>query len=424
MISLKQVFYVKIGNHTSGSKISYKVYFGSVEPHFYFAAYIVPSADTFDMFFTPQINNILDNGVIDLNDNSVNSIKGIAYGEDISLSLSNPYLDGYGRIVDVEMRIVDKPVATQASSVTPLDLEAAGAVAKESIQPIVDIGLYTLSNVALIEVEAKLANILQSSVGVNQDTVVPTIIRSVLMVKKIFIDNLPEGLSEAQQDKFYMLYMRLLNVSPGSGDTAHVFAEGMLFARMVQGEDIDLTTIPYEILFRLFVDWTKNHHSEYVNLLKKASANIEHSESVAINMSTMEDIAKVYELLNKTQAFVYLRNIRFTNIDTGDFADFPMDNEYYKNYIKNTDQCIEQKGIPSSNGVVLIQYGYGTGCDEFIGLFSEDVNGSKRGLRRDDKLIDDEFVTSRTWQWETEKTVKTEGQIDSSGNITVEFTGV
>jgi hypothetical protein len=415
---------MKIGNHTSNSKVSYKVYFGSVEPNFYFAAYIVPSEDTYDMFFIPKVNNILDNGVIDFNDNSANSIKGIQYGEAVELSLSNPSLDGYGRMVNVTLSIDSKPVATQSSSTTPLNIEAAGAIARETIKPIVDIGLYTLANVALIEVEAKLENILQSSVGVNQDTVVPTIIRSILVIRKIFIDNLPSGLTDEQKDKFYTLYMRLLNISPVTSDTPGVFAEAILFARMIKEENIDMFTIPYEILFRLFVDWTKSHHSESVNLLKKASANIEHSESISINMSTMEDTSKVYELLNKTQAFVYLRNIRFINADTGDFEDFPMDNEYYKNYIKSTDESIEQKGIPSSNGVVIIQYGYGTGCDDFIGLFSEDVNGSKRGLRRDDRMIGYRLTTSRTWEWETDKIVKSEGQIDSSGNITVEFTGV
>ena len=424
MISLKPVFYSKIGNHSDKIGIVYKYYLGSVDPHFYFAIYLVPNDDTFDIFYIPQVNNILDNGAIDLSDNNPNSIRNIKYGEAITIALTNPYLDGFGRIIDVNFSINDKPVAINMNIVSQVNLGAARNEAHKKIKPLQDIGLYTLSNIILIEVESKINNIIESSVGVKQENVVPTIIKSILSVKKNFMDSLPKNMNSDMTEKIYSLYLRALNIAPSGDSIPVIFSDAIRFARVLDDLDIDILSVPYQILFRLMTEWMKSKHSEYITLLKKASLAVVHSESISINMSTMEDVSKVYELLNKTQAFVYLTNIRFTNDDTGDFADFPLDNEYFKNYIKTSDDCVEAKGIPSSNGIVLIQYGYGTGCDDFIGLFSTDNSGEKRGLRRDDKMIGDSYVVARTWQWKTDKIVKVKDEIDSSGNITVEFTGV
>jgi len=424
MISLKPVFYSKVGNHTNSQSITYKYYFGSIDPHFYFAVYMVPSKDTYDMFFIPQINNIANNGVVEIGENRANAKYGISYGEEVSLLLTNQFLDGFGRMVEIQLSIPEKPVAINEEAIDFADLESARVEARAEVAPIIQIGLHTLANIIMIEVEAKLNNIMESSVGVNQDNVIPTIIKGVLAIKATFVDALPSEMTEPQKEKMHMLYNRALNVAPHSNRVTVVYSDAILFARMIASEGIDMSTIPYEILFRLMSDWMKTKHSEHVALLKKASLNIEHSEDISINMSTMEDVSKVYELLNKTQSFVYLRNIKFTNTDTGASIDFPMDNEYYKNYIKSTDQCIESKGIPSSNGTVLLQYGYGVGCDEFIGLFATDNNGYKYGLRRDDKLVGDTYLVARTWQWEMDKVVKTENEIDSSGNITIQFTGV
>lgn len=424
MISLKPVFYSKVGNHTDGQGLVYKYYLGSVDPHFYFSGYIVPNKNTFDFFYIPQVNNILNNGIVDMSVDSANAIRNVVYGEEVQIVLANPHLNGYGRVINVKFSIDEAPVAVNSTSVDFADFEKAIKDAKIEIEPITDIKLYTLSNIMLIEVEAKLNNILESSVGVNQDNVVPTIIGNILSVKSTFVNNLPDELSDTVKEKLYDLYIRSLNVAPHSSRVTIMFADTILFARMIVEREINIMSVPYEVLFRLMSDWTRGKHAEHVSLLKKASLAVSHFETIEINMSTVEDADKVYELFNKTQAFVYLTNIKFTNMDTGDYENFPMDNEYYRNYIKSTDNCIESKGIPSSNGTVLLQYGYGIGCDEFIGIFSTDNNGVKRGLRRDNKMVEDAYVVARTWQWKTNITVKIEGEIDSSGNISVEFTGV
>jgi len=424
MIQLKKVMYFKIGNNTEGNTLAYKIYFGSVVPHFYFAAYIVPREESFDLFFVPQVNNLLDNGIVDMSDTAVNAVRGIAYGEEILLSLTNPHLDGYGRVIDVSLSLNERPVAVNSNSVAFTDIDAARATAREAIQPLMDIGLHVLANVVLIEVESKMQNIMQSSVGVSQDHVIPTIIKGILSHNKSFEDVLPSEMSQVEKDKTTKMFFRTLNVSPNSDEIPEIFADGILFARMLVEKSILIDTIPYEVLYRLMADWMVSKHSEQVSLLKKAYLAVVHTESISINMSTMEDVAKVYELLNKTQAFVYLTSIKIINNETSEEIVFPMDNEYYKNYIKTSPDCIEVKGIPSSNGTVLLQYGYGTGCDEFIGIFATTAGGLNYGLRRDDKMIGDEYLIARTWQWGLDKVVKSEGQIDSSGNITVEFTGV
>ena len=424
MILLKPVFYSKIGNHSDYLGMLYKYYLGSIDPHFYFAIYLVPNADTFDIFYVPQVNNILDNGVIDLSDNNPNSIRNIKYGETVTITLTNPYLDGFGRMIDVSFSIDDKPVAININSVSQVDLDAARNEARKKIKPLQDIGLYTLSNVLLIEVESKLSNIMQLSVGVIQEKAISTIINSVLSVKNIFMENLPKNMDSKTAERMYLLYLRALNVAPTEKYIPVIFSDAIQFARIIDKMKLNIFNIPYEILFRLMTDWMKSKHSEYITLLKKASLAVVHSESISINMSTMEDTSKVYELLNKIQNFVYLTNIRFTNDNTGESVDFPLENEYFENYVKTSNDCVEVKGIPSSNGVVLIQYGYGTQCDNFIGLFSIDNSGTRRGLRRDNKIIDNKYVIARTWQWGTDKTVKVKNEIDSSGNITVKFTGV
>jgi len=424
MINMKEVFYSKIGNHSMGREIVYKVYFGSIDPQFYFAAYVIPRGESYDMFYIPQVNNIADNGIIDMSEDSSTSRMNIQYGEPVEILLTNPFVEGRGSIVSVSVSIDESPVAVNTSSLTQFNLDDARAITREAIQPLIDAKMYLLANIAMIEVETKLRNILESSVGVNQDTAIPTILRSVLAVKKIFIDNLPDGMPEEDEEMFYMLYVRMLNVSPDSNNIPSIFAKGILFANMMYSEGMTAHLIPYEILFRLMIDWSKEYRPEYVYLLKQASDNIEIKRTISVNLSTMEDQSKVYELLNKTQEFVYLTNIRFTNMDNGEYKDFRINNEYFENYIKTTDRCIEQKGIPSEDGTITIQYGYGTDCDSFIGLTSTDNQNVKRGVRRDDKIIDNEFKTARTWQWVNDEIIQIEGDVTTAGTIAVEFTGV
>jgi hypothetical protein len=400
------------------------MYFGSIDPHFYFSAYIIPREDDFDMYYIPQVGNIEDNSIINMSPDNPNSKIGVSYGEDVSITLTNPMIEGFGTLIDIELSITESPIAVNTNIVSTLDIVTARDRAKELVAPLDEISLFELSNIVKIEVESKVNNILSSSVGVSQDSVVATIIYGILVIKKIFIGALPSELSDDVKDMLYLVYGRMLNVTPYVDASTVIFSDMVLFGRMIHEENINIMTIPFEILYRITEDWVKNKHAEQVSLLRTASLQVVINQTIEINMSSMEDTPKVYEALNKTQAFVYLTNIRFTNDDTLDFIDFPLENEYYRNYVKQGTDCVEVKGIPSSNGRVVIQYGYGSGCDKFIGLTSVDLDGHKRGVRRDDKIVDNEFVPVRTWNWITEEAVKIDNEVDTTHNITVTFTGV
>ena len=424
MIQLKPVFHSKIGNNRDTNKIIYKYYFGSIEPHFYFVAYIFAYEDTYDIFYIPQVGNIHNTGIVEFGDNKKNAKYGVEYGEQIEIILTNKILDGYGEFVVTSLSLNEVPVAINSSNFNQSVLDEAIKTTDREISYLKDISLYTLANIIAIEVESKLDNIMTSSAGIKQKNAVNTIIKNTLSVKKMFTDNLPKTMTIAEKDFFYKLYMRVLNIAPYTNSSTAIFADSILFSRLMKKDNIDLSKIPYLILFNLMIDWMINKHNEQLRLIKKAALNVIHKETISLNMSTMEDDKKVYELLQKTQDFIYLKKVVFTNEETKEKVEYPLDNEYYKNYIKSTNKCIEEKGLQSTNGVFYIQYGYGKSCDGFVGLYARNTDGKEYGLRRDDKLVDNSYVTSRTYAWENKKVIKTEGIIDSSNNISVDLIGV
>ncbi|RLF44233.1 MAG: hypothetical protein DRN17_04830 [Thermoplasmata archaeon] len=420
MIQLRQVFYHKIGTHKDTDKTIYKYFFASIDPHFYFAAYVIPYEDSFKITFDPFIGNIANDGVIEFSD----EMSEYAYGEEVRTLVSNQYLAGYSDIATLIFAIEERPVIVNSSSINFPDIEESRTYSRDLVKPLDDIGLHTLANTLKIEVEAKLSAVMSSALGVDQNNAVDAIVKSVLVSKNIFIQSLPEDMNVNQKEYTFDMFSRIYNTSPVTSNIVDIFADGILFGIMTNNENILLETIPYEIRFRLSTNWMKTKSDDAVDQFKVAAAGVIKTETLELNMSTMEDLNKLYEVIQKTQSFVYLTEMSITRDSDNETIIFPIENEYHRNYAKTSERCEETKGIPSTNGQILIQYGYGQNCDSFVAIKTLDNTGWVRGFSRDDRIIEDDYITARTWKWEAEEIVKYGAEIDNTESVTIIFKGV
>jgi hypothetical protein len=424
MITMKPVFYHKVGMTKDSDKVVFKYIFGSADPHFYFAAYIVPSKESYDIFYVPYADNFYDNNIINMEDDAINKVIGVEYGENVDIMLSNNKVAGFGKLMNVSVHIDDKPTSVNVDEITSPDIPAAHDFIKNEILAIDSIGLYELRNIVAIEVESKLRNILGATLGVEQEPAIRSIMKSIFMTKSIFYRSIPTDLPDQRKDLLYTAFSRLSSIDPNSSNIADVFAVSIEFARVVNENGISIESVPYNVFFRLMSGWTKDKNYEHISLLETAAAGLVKTEEITLNMSTMEDMNSVYAILAKTQSFVYLTSVSIENVETGEVYSCSTDNVFFQNFIKNTQECIEVKGIPSSNGTVFIQYGYGSSCDPFVGLYAISSEGRKYGLKREDKIVGESFEISRIWDWEGEHIEKSGGEIDDSHSIRVTFTGV
>jgi len=423
MFQIKPVFYHKVGNPHVSKKIVYKYYFGSVDPHFYFSAYVVPFEETYSIFFNPVIDNIVSSDVIDMTDSAANAVRNIAYGDTVELRLSNDTVAGVGEIVHVAFSIDEPPSIPNMFYVSDIDKDAILAIAKEHKEPIDEIGLYGLSNVLLVETEAKLMALEARGIGSKPDGFVRMVFEGVLKQKPVLRKYLSFD-SESTFDTLYSLYMKMFSISPSSVLPSRIFSDIVEFSRIVNKNGISLNNIPYDVMFRIFDSWATSKHTSYVNELIVASENTEKSEVVTINMSNMEDTAKVVEIIEKSQSFVYIKRVEIKDTGTGETVTFNVGAEYYKNYVKSTSDCIERKGIPAAEGVLFFLYGYGAGCDSFGSIYGETPDGRKYGYDRNDEVIGNEYITTRSRSWGFDRDISYGNVITNAPSIEVTLIGV
>jgi hypothetical protein len=420
MINLKQVLYHKIGNHLNTQDVIFKVYLASIDPHFYFSVYIVPFKDTFKMSYSPEVDNINDNGVIEFSDDA----REYAYGENIEIIVANDQIDGYGDILKLSFSIDSKPIAVNSDSMSFPDFLESRQYTKDKVSALQEIGLHTLYNTVQIEVEAKLYSVMGAYRGVNQNNAIDSIVKNILVTKKIFISSLPEGMSSHLKEYVYDMFSRIYNTSPVSHNIVNIFTDGVMFGRMIHAEQIDISVIPYGIRYVLSHRWMRYQSRDAVQKLKTAAAGVVKTETFSLNISTSEDTSTLYEVIQKTQNFVYINKITLTNDNSGETKVFNIDNELSENYSKMSDSCDEIRGIPSTDGTVLIQYSYGSGCDNFIGIKTIDNAGDVRGISREDNITETGYEATRIWKWRQDEIIKRGTEVDDTESITFEFTGV
>jgi hypothetical protein len=421
MINMTPAFYNKIGTPRGGNRAVFRYIFASTEPHCYFSAYIIPAADTFDMYYTPYIDNLYSNDIINMGDSATNKVIGVPYGDSVELTVSNSQVEGYGKLMNISVTIPDRPACVNIQEVLSPDVFMAKKLVDIEVAAIEGIGLYALKNIIGIEVESKLHNIMNSGVGVQQVSAVRSIINSILVAESIFYNEIPAGIPPHRQELLHLLYMRLYSADPKSANIADIFAGIVEFARVVDGEEIAIENIPYSILFRLVSGWVRDKSEWFIRLLKTAAANIEKTEELTLSISTMDSLTLVHEALSLPQSFVYLTSITIENVSTGETLSFSVDNVFFENFTKSRESCLETKGIMATEGVVCVQYGYGLSCDSFIGIYAKTRDGKKYGIAKTENLTGGVY---RTMDWGDEHIEVPDNEPNNTQSLRFAFKGV
>ena len=421
-LTTEVAFYHKVGTISDG-RVVFKYFMASITPHFYFVVYVVPYENIVDIFYTPKLDNLDSFAVVPLFDSSYGEIRDLAYGDTATIILSNEKILGMAEVVEVDISIALKPVVVNDIPASPLDLALARQFAKESADVLESIQLYTLANQLMIIVESKVKSLVDSSAGIDIEGATYSIIQQLLTDKDTFYKSLPLLMLPDQKEIMYELLNTVVNLSPYNTSVVLMFSNIISFSISLYDAEISFENIPYNVFYRLAYNILSSGNTDSVSDIGIASEAVGISTSININMATMEESGKVYELLNITQSFVYLTGIEFKNIESGDTKTISLDNIDPDLLTKKKEICVEARSIQAQSKQVTLQYGYGTGCDLFVGMVFSDSSG-KYGITREDKLLDGDSETSRLWSWGENSLEMFGNEIDSSNNIEVTFTGV
>ncbi len=419
--STKVAFYHKVGT-ISDNKVMFKYFLASLDPHFYFVVYVVPYEDTLDIFYTPKIDNLDSFSVIPLFEDFYGSVQGVEYGEVLTITLTNEKIHGVSEVVELDISIPDRPMIINDVLATELDMEKARQSAISSVTILKEANLHTLSNQLMITVESKVGVIVDASAGVNIEGATHSIIRQVLLDKSVLYKSLPTDMGIEKKEMLHRIFNTIVALSPYSTSIAVMFSDIVSFARAMHDSSASFELVPYPAMYRLTYKILSTGSDDAEVDLIKASLAIEKITNINLNMSTMEETSKVYELINTVQSFIYLTKIEFLNVETGDKKTIILDNSDPDILSKKKDACSETRSIQAQGKQVSIQYGYGSGCDPFVGMLFTDEFGSF-GIIREDKLLDGDNYTSRKWVWGDESLEMFGNEINSSNNIKVTFTG-
>ncbi len=422
-LSTEVAFYHKIGT-VAEDKTVFKYFLASMLPHFYFVVYVVPYENTVDIFYIPKIDNMDSFSVVPLFDDSLyGSVHNVGYGQTTTITLSNEKIHGLPEVVEVGISIPFKPVIVNNMPVTEVDMDEARQIASESASILSDARLYTLANQLMITVESKIGVLVDASTGVDIEGATYSIIQQLLLDKSVLYTSLPAGMTTEKKDILHRMLNTMINLSPYSTNISVIFSDIISFARLMNDSEISFETIPYHVLYRLTYKTLSEDSNDAKNDIVSAALAVEKSIIIGINMSTMEESAKVYGLINAIQSFVYLTEIKFLNVETGDIKAVSFDYLDSDILVKKKSVCIESRSAQAQSKKVTLQYGYGSGCDLFIGMIFVDEFGSF-GIVKEEKLLDGDKTTSRKWIWGDESSEMFGSEINSSNNIEVTFKGV
>ena len=421
-LSTEIAFYHKVGS-ISDEKTVFKYFLSSTSPHFYFVVYVVPYENIVDIFYIPKVDNVDSFSVVPLFDSLYGEVKGLEYGETATIVLANEKISGMAEVVEVEISIPLKPIVRNDILASPLDLALARQTAREAADILELANLYTLSNQLMIIVESKVKALVDSSSGVNIEAATYSIIQQLLLDKSVLYNSLPSEMITEQKEVIHRLLNTVINLSPYSTDIVVMFSDIVTFSTAMYDGLITFEDIPYNVFYRLAYSVLVSESTDSVADIGVAAGVAVKEVSIGLNMVTMEEESKVYEFLNATQGFVYLTSISFRNIESGDIKTITLNNIDPDLLTRKKDICVEARSIQSQDKQVTIQYGYGSGCDLFIGILFKDSFGSY-GITREDKLLDGDTETSRLWSWGESSLEMFGNEIDSSNNIEITFTGV
>ena len=422
VLTSEVAFYHKIGT-ISDNKHVFKYFMASLSPHFYFVIYVVPYVDHVDIFYIPKVDNLDSFAIVPLFDSSYGSVENLAYGDTVTIALANEKIHGMAEVIEVDVRVPDKPIVLNDLPASFMDMELSRQIASSAIAELERINLFTLANQVGIFVGSKMQVLYDATPGIDIEAATYSIIQQLISDKFTFYSSLPYEMIDERKAIMYRMMNIMMNVSPYSIDIVSIFTDIISFARSLHDGNILFETIPYKVFYRLSYNALSSGSTDSVTDIGVAALAATKSQTVGINMATMEEQSKVYEFINITQAFVYLTSIEFKNIESGDIKVMVLDNESPDVLTRRKDICIEARSIQADGIKVTIQYGYGAGCDYFIGVLFEDEFGNY-GITREDKLLDGDAETARKWEWGENSLEMFGNEIDSSNNIEVTFTGV
>lgn len=495
MINMNYVLSTKVGNFFKGDDLVYKCYFASLEPHFYFVAYVIPKTDSYDIFFAPEVNNYDNTNVVKISRDSRDSRLDVAYGDKVEINLSNDPLSGESSVIKVSLGLDVPPISVNLAAPVAIDIEEARALTEELVEPLHKAELHSIANLVKIEVEVKLQNIAMSSVGIDIERIVNVVAKNTLSNPVIFEmasspiyaegskydirrrayiseryyannslqrqyaqgDPLASHLSGtevvgggywyhywitlpddfwrnvfAAYEKEYVelmisnrsLYVRAATLSPSSDSVVDVFVAAVKLSKELERRGISMLVEHTTITSYLVSEWLKYGHNDQMNMIETVFTGEEITREIQLNASSMEDSNVVYQVISKIQDFVYLKSVTFKNLETEEEKVFPLEYEFYGNITRSTDDYLQIKGMLSEEGSIVIQYGYATGQDSFVGIFATANNGDRFGLRKDEKIVNDVLQDVYSWHWKEDSVESISSSIDSSNNVLVTFTGV
>jgi len=423
MITLKPVFFGTIPRKSSNESLIYRYIFASADPVVYFVAYGIPSDNHIELFFTQEFNNLYNESSICLDDKSKYGYIKLEYGVPGTISVKNNYLVGFSEIVEVNIVVKEKPVLSETTNYSGVQLNDAIEFAKKELKPLYDNNLFVVVNLILVSIEVTLDSILKNIPNPNVESVVRYIINANLTNSY----NLFRALDISQNSETWKTLKRLFsvscNVSPVNSTSAENFVKIVEFSKKIRTNNISIENIPYIVLIRLFARWSEFQNDFELNRIKIASENIIKTEQISFDMSSMEDSSTVYELISLFQKFIYIKKIDLKHED-GRVVTVEFDNQLWIDFTRESNDCHETKILNAKNGNFGVQYGYGNNCDYYAGIFYEALPGKKYGYKREDKVIDGKIGIERTFRWEEETVVSSGDSIPISPLLTVEVTGV
>lgn len=418
MIFLKTAYFNKVGKVESHGMI-YRYIFASADPHMYFSAHIIPHETTYDLYAIPTTNNLDNSSAIKLDDNNNYSRKGIAYGEMISVILGNDDLEGMSDYVEVMIQLTERPIAIDGET-GDYDLSMH---MDNLIMPLIDAGLFKLSNIVATEVTSNMT-VIKSHADIDPDRAVESFVFNILISKSVFMEYLPEGLPISKEDA-YTLYSKILYGNAYTENISIVFADMINFFKIVVEKSINLNNIPTEILSTLVSKWSKDHSEQYIDKLIQASLLAPVVMTVELNPVTISNQTKLFQVLGEIQSFVYMNKLEVL-VDDVRVELIEFDPKYFELLYRTEDSCRVEKGIEIDRGVnFIITYGYGQGCDEFVGMNLEDIeNTLYYGINKKDTLVENRVEYAVVYQNGTESVAMLDGNLDSNLNVKFVLHGV
>jgi len=418
-LSLKPVFFHKIGHFKEGSTLTYKVFFASTDPLFYFVAYVEPTDTEYSINFAPMLPNTDNFSVVELGDSS----RTYKFGEEFETVVANRLLEGFGDYVTITLSI-EKPFvfSNSAPGIAPTG-EHISEYTRTLLKPLYKIGLFQLASSIAIGTQARMTTMLSLANGFDFKKAIEVSVTDLLIVKKNLSDAIDKTLPSKEQEWIKSFFLKILNASPYTSSVAQIFCDIVSLSRMMAEKEIRLSDVPYQIAVSLVLDWIKKPSRERENKLKQVSENKEQRFEFRLNASSMEKKEKLYEALNNLQSFIYITGIEVKNIETGESKHLSVQNQLASLLSKNKSSCLETRGLQTKNGRFIVQYGYGTSCDTFIGMYAL-IDGDMYGLKKESKIVNDSLTPIRTWSWKDQTKQMIGSTVDSADNIQVTFKGI